>query len=400
MSQVKKIAMAAGTFSVALGIGFVMQNGDALASRFSAGDVAAAPPRPAVVPAEEQVADAQVVIPEQAPVPAMSPLTQVVPSDPVDEAAESEPVLSETDATPTEDLALADAESPSIQVPDVAPIVAAVLLPGPIDTIQRGIQPTQPVQLAALGDEFDTMDSVTEGTDAQSLAESGCDAELTAKAAEASFVTLSLTAPCHGNSPAVIHHQGVMFTVLTDADGHAEFIAPALAEVAVFIAAFDDDEGAVATIAVPDFADYDRAVLQWQGDLAVNLSAYEFGAGFGEEGHIWTEATQSADRALTGKGGFMVPLGDPSLDNSYRAEVYVFPTGMAGRDGDVTLVTEVEITADNCGQQIAAQSIQVGPGGESSALDLTLVVPACDAVGDYLVLQNMFQDLTVAAASF
>ena len=34
MSRVKQIAMAAGTFSVALGIGFVMQNGDALANRF------------------------------------------------------------------------------------------------------------------------------------------------------------------------------------------------------------------------------------------------------------------------------------------------------------------------------------------------------------------------------
>jgi len=34
MGQLKKIGMAAGTFSVALGIGFVMQNGDALASRF------------------------------------------------------------------------------------------------------------------------------------------------------------------------------------------------------------------------------------------------------------------------------------------------------------------------------------------------------------------------------
>jgi len=44
MAKVKQLGMGAGTFSVALGIGFVMQNGDALASRFGA---ESAPDQPA-----------------------------------------------------------------------------------------------------------------------------------------------------------------------------------------------------------------------------------------------------------------------------------------------------------------------------------------------------------------
>ena len=35
MSRARQFIMAGGTFSVALGIGFVMQNGDALAGRFA-----------------------------------------------------------------------------------------------------------------------------------------------------------------------------------------------------------------------------------------------------------------------------------------------------------------------------------------------------------------------------
>ena len=44
MSQIRKIAVAGGTFAAALGIGFVVQNGDALASRLAGEpEVVAAP---------------------------------------------------------------------------------------------------------------------------------------------------------------------------------------------------------------------------------------------------------------------------------------------------------------------------------------------------------------------
>jgi len=54
MANIKQIGMAAGTFSVALGIGFVMQNGDALASRFGA---ESAPAQPAPFTQTEQLED-------------------------------------------------------------------------------------------------------------------------------------------------------------------------------------------------------------------------------------------------------------------------------------------------------------------------------------------------------
>ncbi len=49
MSLVKKYGMAAATFSAALGIGFAMQNGDAVAARFGASGDVAQPAAPAAV---------------------------------------------------------------------------------------------------------------------------------------------------------------------------------------------------------------------------------------------------------------------------------------------------------------------------------------------------------------
>jgi hypothetical protein len=97
------------------------------------------------------------------------------------------------------------------------------------------------------------------------------------------------------------------------------------------------------------------------------------------------------------EGGYLVRLGDASAADSLIAEIYTFPTGMMGQALDVMLVADAEITSQNCGKDLSAQSIQVSPTGETSALDLTMTMPACDAVGDFLILQNMFEDLTTAS---
>ncbi|KPP89147.1 MAG: hypothetical protein HLUCCA08_02880 [Rhodobacteraceae bacterium HLUCCA08] len=411
MVDTKKIAMAVGTFSVALGIGFVMQNGDALASRFSAGDVAAAPPRPAVVPDAEPVA----AVPETRPdveQPAVDQVTLTVPdaetpmpaptvttaNQPMVPAAVADaPPVAITEVLGTASGPAPDLSGPTLSIPDIAPIAASVLLPQLRAFTPRALPPAQPVQIAATEDAPVDLGNTTAGTGAEPLAGMGCDPVLEAQATAGSIVTLSLDAPCHPDQKVAIHHQGMLFTAMTDADGSARIETPALAEIAVFIAAFEDDLGAVVTVEVPDFDLFDRAVLQYQGDTAVNLSAYEFGARFGDDGHVWVEARGDMERLLSGEGGYLMRLGDPAATAGYFAEVYLFPSAMSERSGDVMLVAEAEITADNCGEELAAQSIQVQQGRDSTALDLIMVMPGCDAVGDYLVLQNMYEDLTLAA---
>ncbi|WP_146180741.1 hypothetical protein [Thalassorhabdomicrobium marinisediminis] len=332
MATVKQLSMGAATFSLALATGFVMQNSDALASRFGGDTQAEAPQRFAQA--------------TQAPTEAM----------------------------------------PALIAPATASNVA-VILPASLESPTPADAPTQ---LATLdpGLAPDPRPAPLLGAD--------CGPRISATSVPPSALDVSVEAPCHKSTPFTVHHQGMMFTALTDDAGRAAFTMPALAEVAVIIAAFDDGEGNVATTTIPDFAAYDRAVLQWQGDAAVMLSAYEKGAGFGDSGHIFAGNPGAPERVDT-DGGFLMRLGENAGEHPLFAEVYTVPTTAIGESTDVLLSAEAEITSDNCGREIAAQSIQIAPSGQTSALDLTMVMPECDAVGDFLILQNMFQDLTLAA---
>ena len=101
--------------------------------------------------------------------------------------------------------------------------------------------------------------------------------------------------------------------------------------------------------------------------------------------------------AAAGPAAMLPPLGADSAENALMAEIYTFPAGAAAQDGTVDLTVEAEVTAANCGRDVAAQSIQIMPGAEPAVMDLTMTMPDCSAVGEYLVLNNMLQDLTLAA---
>ena len=210
-------------------------------------------------------------------------------------------------------------------------------------------------------------------------------------------LAVSVVAPCQPNAAVTIHHQGMIFSQLTDETGRVDVVVPALAQEAFFIAAFAGGEGAVASTAVPDLANYDRAALQWQGIDAVQLHALEFGADYDSEGHVWAATSRDLDFAAPPKAGFLTTLGDDRVINALMAEVYTFPTGKYNQDGTVALSVEAEVTAANCGRDISAQSIQLDSLQEPTAIDLTMTMPDCGAIGEFLVLKNMFKDLTLAA---
>lgn len=319
MSKKKSLITAASTFSVALGIGFVMQYGGAVASRFQ--------------PAPEPV----LVLPEMV-VPQQSSMILDMP----------EMVIPAPETAIIELAALEDVEVPEIMAPSAVP---------------------EPV----------------------------CDVEMSADTLPMAMVAVSLTAPCQPNAAVTIHHQGMMFSQLTDADGRVDVIVPAMAQEAFFISAFAGGEGAVASTPVPDLANYDRAALQWQGVNAVQLHALEFGADYGTDGHVWAAAARELDFVNPPQAGFLTVLGDIRAQNALMAEVYTFPSSQFNQDGTVALSVEAEITAENCGRDIAAQSIQLNPLQEPTAIDLTMTMPDCDAIGEFLVLKNMFKDLTLAA---
>lgn len=341
MSRTKQIAVAGGTFAVALGIGFVMQNGDALAGRSGPDLSDALPPAPVVV-------EAGFVAPQSA--------------------------------------------GPVVMVPDLPEAETAQLLPDPAEA---EIRSRTPVQLAAVEDDVALPAVPERGTAQPEIAADDCTVALTGEAQPAAMAVLTMSFPCQPNARVTLHHQGMIITVMTDETGHAEVAVPALAENAVFIAALPNGEGAMTSLRMPDVALFDRAVLLWQGETGLGLHALEFGAQYDEPGHVWNGSP--GDPGVDETSGFLVRLGDAAANDPYMAEIYTFPSGVTSATGEVQLSVEAEITPDNCDQQIAAQSIQIFPNAETEAADLVMAIPACDAVGDYLVLKNMLRDLKLAA---
>lgn len=261
--------------------------------------------------------------------------------------------------------------------------------------IELPAEPADPVVIqASLNIEPETMDKPAQSDGTPELK---CEYALTAEPQAAAMVRLNLSAPCMPNDRFTVHHNGMMVNYSTDDTGEAEFEAPALSETAVFIVAFANGEGAVATVNMPSLQYYDRAVLQWRGASGMQLHALEFDADYGSEGHVWSGVARDLSAAASGQGGFITRHGSDELAEGLRAEVYTFPSGAMKRPGDVQLSIEAEVTQSNCGRDVEAQSIQKTDAGGLKTQTLSLSMPDCSAVGDFLVLKNMLNDLKIAA---
>ncbi len=231
----------------------------------------------------------------------------------------------------------------------------------------------------------------------QDMAEApACEILAEARPVAAAMVDLTLSASCLPNERVTVHHNGMIFSDMTSADGTLDLRVPALAEQAVFILAFSNGEGAVAQTTVEELADYNRAVVQWKGDTGFQIHAREFGANYGDPGHLWVDAPGDIAGAVSGGSGVITRHGAGDTDEPLIAEVYSFPKAYTTREGAIQLSVETEVTDANCGIEIEAQSLEVQPGGAIKTSNLILPVPDCDAKGSFLVLNNLLQDLKVA----
>lgn len=224
-----------------------------------------------------------------------------------------------------------------------------------------------------------------------------CEIIANARPVAAAMVDLSMEASCLPNERVTIHHNGMIFTETTTAQGSLSLRVPALTQDAVFVIAFTNGDGAVAQTIVEEIDNFDRAVLQWKGNTGFQIHAREFGADYGDVGHLWEGAPGEVLDAVTGIGGVLTRHGDKEAADPLLAEVYSFPKTGAERQGIINLSVETEVTASNCGIEVEAQSLEIQADGKIKTQDLTLPVPDCDAVGSFLVLNNLLQDLKVAA---
>lgn len=228
-------------------------------------------------------------------------------------------------------------------------------------------------------------------------AQENCAPTMTAETSAGAMVQLSISSECHAGSEAVIHHNGMMISVRLDENGSYKMNFPAMTESALFMLEFPDGNVAIASAEVASLSFYDRVALQWQGDAGLELHAYEFGAEFNSEGHVWRQNPRSMDHAALGEGGFIVNLGNGTGENAYGAEVYTFPSATSRQSGRVSLSVEAVVSEGNCGQTVEASALNAKQDQGLNVRNLTIEIPECDAVGDILVLNNLVEDLIIGS---
>ena len=133
------------------------------------------------------------------------------------------------------------------------------------------------------------------------------------------------------------------------------------------------------TVAVPDLAQYHRAALSWSGTARIALHAHEMGAPDRAPGHVHPGATGRPRDAVLGRGGYLSVFD--------TAQVYTYPRDRPGHAGLVRLSVEAA-----CGQTVSAQRFE---GGARAPLEIAL--PDCTTAPPQMRLQNIYQDLRIAA---
>jgi len=217
-----------------------------------------------------------------------------------------------------------------------------------------------------------------------------CTLNARATARPGAMARLSIKAPCQADTRVEIHHSGLTLTQRTDSNGKLDLTIPALSEYAIFLISFADQSGTVATTHISDIDNYDRVALQWRGPSNLQIHALEFGASYGAPGHVWAGQTARGE-------GDVVHLGQAGFSDALNAEIYSFPTGQSENSGPITLTVEAEVTQENCGGDLNLQSLERRSDNRLRSQNLTLSMPDCSRAGEFLVLNNLLADLTIAA---
>lgn len=201
------------------------------------------------------------------------------------------------------------------------------------------------------------------------------------------MVGVSVLAPCHPAERAVIRHAGLAVTGKTSAAGALFANVPAMTGIAEVEVAFASGDKNSETIEVPDFNGVRRFVVQWQDQDMFQLHAFENGADYDQPG-----AYSAANLQASATGATMTLLGDSSTELPLLAEVFTFAP-----DIPTEIVVEAAVTEETCGREIFAETIEAKDGSVEIG-DITLEMPACDSLGDILVLKNLVEQTKVAAA--
>ncbi|NOR61973.1 MAG: hypothetical protein GQ535_05685 [Rhodobacteraceae bacterium] len=226
---------------------------------------------------------------------------------------------------------------------------------------------------------------------------SSCEIGLSAVARSGANIALDITAACKPNQMVTIEHSGLSFSMLTDAQGAAFVLVPAMEADAKISVRFEDQSSQSTQISLSDMNSVVRTGVSWQADMNLDLSAIEFGAAIGSEGHITPETPRDYRASRLGGGGYLLQLGDPSLARGALAEVYTLSTTSNQQRGTIALSIVIKDVAPVCGQTILAKTVRSRDDRSASIRNVRFTVPSCNTVvSGPIALPGAVDDIRIA----
>jgi hypothetical protein len=192
----------------------------------------------------------------------------------------------------------------------------------------------------------------------------------------------------------VLKHAGLAVSAKTTMTGAVFADLPALEKSAKVEVLFKDGTSISSTIEVPEIASVRRFAIEWQADDAFQLHGFENGAGYGDKGDVSGANPNRPASGVPASGGFLSVLGDSTTEMPLLAEVYTYPVDAAAKPD---VVVEAAVTPTTCGREMLGETL-LSLGGAVTTSDLTVAMPECDAIGDYLVLNNLVPDMNIASS--
>jgi len=207
------------------------------------------------------------------------------------------------------------------------------------------------------------------------------------------MIGMTLLAPCLPDTDLLISHAGLVFSAKTMASGSLFLSLPALTEEAKVAVKFSNGETAESSIFIPEIRLMRRFAVQWPESDGFSVHAYEGKAGFADPGHIWAENLATPRPAGVQDTGYLTLLGDPLTKLPMLAQVYTYPSQTQSE-----IIVEAAVTEDNCGFDLMGDALS-SVGGKVEKTEITVAMPDCTAIGDYVQLPDLAPDLKLALAN-
>lgn len=190
----------------------------------------------------------------------------------------------------------------------------------------------------------------------------------------------TLLAPCLPNQDLVIAHAGMVFSAKTLSTGALFFSLPALKTDGQVDIRFSGGETATGAVPMPDAAGMQRVAVQWPFEDGFVIHAFQDGATFGAQGHIWQDSPNLPDAGAAAMGGYVHLLGDGSVDMPLMAQVFTYDAATP-----TEVLFEAAVTETNCAGEMMGD-VLFSKGGAVEKSEITVAMPPCDALGEYVHL--------------